>query len=80
MHAVVDLIRQFKQALRFGEQYRARLGEFDPAARPCQQLDIELSLERLNVLRERGLGDMQALRGAPEVQFLCHHDEIAKAA
>ena len=58
----------------------ARRGQLHPAARALQQRAAELGLERVDLLAERRLGDVQSRRGAPEVQLLGDGDEIAKLA
>src|SRR5689334_12387165 len=54
------------------------LGRHDPAAPAPEELDPELSLELTNRLGQRRLGDVQALRGTPEVALLDHRQEVAK--
>ena len=55
-------------------------GELDAAAGALEQPAAQLGLERADLLAERRLGDVQARRGAPEVQLLGDGDEIAKLA
>ena len=47
---------------------------------PLEQLHLQLLLERADLPRQHRLGDMQRLRGAPEVQLLGHRHEIAHLA
>ena len=54
--------------------------ELDAPARPDQQREPELVLERADLLAQRRLGDVQALGGAAEVQLLRDRDEVAKLA
>lgn len=50
--------------------------ELDPAAGSFQQRHAELLLQPSDLMAQRRLGDMQALRGAPEVKLLGDDDEV----
>src|SRR6185436_7378069 len=63
---------------RANEQDLARRRELDAAGRAVQQRHAELGLEPPDLLRERRLGHVQALGGAPEVAFLGDGDERAE--
>jgi hypothetical protein len=52
--------------------------ELDPAGRPDQELDADLGLELLDLLRQRGLGDVEPLGRAAEVALLGHGDVVAQ--
>src|SRR5260370_22215020 len=66
-------------------EYMARLGE-QLGARRCKpgktmalsrkQADAHLLFEPGDLFGERRLGDLQPMRGAPEIQLLGHADEI----
>jgi hypothetical protein len=49
-------------------------------ARALEQLDAELSLERLDLLADGWLGDVELLRGAPEMQLARDSDEVLELA
>jgi hypothetical protein len=57
-----------------------RRRELNPPARPLQQREPELVLERPDLLAERRLRDVQPLRGAAEVKLLRDGHEVAKLA
>ena len=70
-----------------GYQYRAsittlhncshtQIGELNPAAGALQQGHAQLGLEPADLLAERGLRDVQSLRGTPEVELLGNRDEV----
>lgn len=63
---------------RFVQKNAAGRGELDGAGGTFEQLQAEFVLEGFDLNAERGLGKMQALGSAPEVQFLRHGDEIAQ--
>jgi hypothetical protein len=54
----------------------ARLGELDPSAIAAEELHTDGALELKDLLRETGLGDVEAFRRSPEVEFLGHDDEV----
>ncbi len=58
----------------------ARVGERHRAPRAHEQLHPQLGLQRADLLAQRRLGDVQAKRGAREVQLLGDGDEIAQVA
>ena len=55
-------------------------GQLDPAAGAVQQPAAELLLEPADLLAQRRLGDVQAGRGAAEVQLLGDGDEVTQLA
>ena len=61
-------------------QHPAGRGELDPAAVAQQQLGADLGLERLDLLTQRRLRDVQALRRAAEVQLFGDGDEVSEVA
>jgi len=67
-------------ALGLNEQCVAGIGEFNWAPGPVDQFHSELAFQLLNLLTQRRLGDVESLRGAAEVAFLGHGDEVAKQA
>ena len=60
------------------EERGAGLRQLDAARGPLQQLDAELLLEPGDRRAQRLLGDVQAARGACEVQLLGDRDEVAQ--
>jgi hypothetical protein len=44
--------------------------------RSLEELDAQVDLELANLFADGGLGHMEALSGATEVQFLGHRDEV----
>ena len=62
------------------EEHLARRRELDAAGRPIQKRRAELRLEPPDLLRQRRLGDVQTLGGAPEVALLGDRDEGAEVA
>ncbi|GEM_PF-3359578 len=64
---------------RFLHQNRAGVGQPGLAA-AFEDPAAKLPLELLDLLRQRRLGDPDALGGAPEMQFFRHRKEITKLA
>jgi hypothetical protein len=60
------------------EQHLAGGRKLDAARRAVQERHAELGLEPPDLLRERRLGDVQALGGAAEVALLGDRDERAE--
>ena len=69
-----------ERELGLNEQCVAGIGEFNWAPGPVDQFHSELAFQLLNLLTQRRLGDVESLRGAAEVAFLGHGDEVAKQA
>ena len=63
---------------RIGEQRRAGVGQLDAARLAAEQLNIELSLQRANLLAERGLLHAEPFRRPRDMLFLGDGDEISK--
>jgi hypothetical protein len=61
-----------------GQQSMTAFGEPDRARRPVEQLDAELTLQAAHLLAHGRLDNVQALRGAPEVELLGHGDEVVE--
>ena len=57
-----------------------RGGELDVPAGANEQVGAERALELVNLVAQRGLGDVQARGGAAEVQLLRDGQEVAKQA
>src|SRR2546421_340410 len=55
-------------------------GRRDGTTRSLEEPDAECRLQLLDRLRERRLGDVQALRRPAEVQLLAHREEVAEVA
>ncbi len=80
-------LRQAPEVRRVVEQLRRerhQLGSWarqgHRLARALKQLNAELTLERLDLLADRGLGDVQLLGGAPEMQPASDRDEVFELA
>ena len=74
------LLGQRQDAPGVVEEQSARLRQAHPALAALEQLRAQLRLQRLDLLAQRRLADVQALGGAGEVQFLGDGDEIAQVA
>ncbi len=59
-------------------QHQPGLGQPDRVGGPVEQPDPQLPLQLLDLTAQRGLGDVQPLGGAGEVQFLGHGQEVAE--
>src|SRR5581483_9077777 len=64
----------------FGEESFARGGEAHAAIVPLEEPCAHLVLEQADLARERRLGHVEALRGAPEVKLLADGHEAAQLA
>jgi hypothetical protein len=69
-----------EQLLGRRKQRLACSGQLDATAVAAKQGKAELSLELSDLLRERGLGNPQALGRAREMKLLCHRREITEVA
>src|SRR3954451_9931147 len=58
------------------EQRPSGDGEHDAARRAVEQPHAELLLELADLLADRGLGDVEAIRRTAEVQLLRDRDEV----
>ena len=65
---------------RLDEQGRAGLGEGDAAVGAVEQPHAELGLELADLLADRRLRHVQALRGAAEMQLLRDRDEVPQVS
>ena len=74
-HRVVRLGQRLAGLL---EETLPRLGQLDDPGSPAQQRNADLLLERGDLLAQGRLADVEALRGAPEVQLLGERDEVAE--
>ncbi|MCY1236454.1 hypothetical protein D9M72_491090 [compost metagenome] len=70
-HAVEDALGQRQQRSAIRSQRQAGGGAFE-------QLDAPRRLQRLELEADRGLGQVQALRGAGQIAFACDGDECAQ--
>jgi hypothetical protein len=73
-------LRVGKDASGLAQEQLPGLGQLDGAARPDQERPAQLAFQVLDLLRERRLGDAEALRGAPEVPLLGDGDEVTEVA
>ena len=74
------MLRLRQRHPRFGEKGAPSVRQLDAAIRPMEEADAEILLEPANLLTERRLRDVQALRGAPEVQLFRDGDEVTEVA
>jgi len=65
---------------RFGDEHPARLGELDLPLGPVEERHAQLLLELSNLLTERWLTDVKALRCLSEVQRIGDGNGVAKMA
>ena len=72
--------RARQQVARLRHEGRPCRGQGHAALRAIEQARADALLQLGDRLRERRLGDVQALRGAAEVQFLGHGEELAPQA
>ena len=63
---------------RLGQEKAAGFGQRHGTAGAVEQAHLQLLLQRADLLAERRLGHAEAFRGAAEVQFLGHGDEVAE--
>ena len=61
-----------------GHEDIAGVGDRDPASGALDEGQPDLILQSADLLRQRGLGDVLARRGAGEVQFLGQRDQVAE--
>ena len=62
------------------EKPGAGIGQGDRSLGALEQHDAKSTLQLLDLLRERGRADAQALGGAGEMQLLGHGDEVAEVS
>ena len=67
-----------QDALRLVEKLPACFAELDSAPDPVEQLDAEPLLERVDGTADRGLGEMQRVRGTGHVLPFSDRDEDAE--
>ena len=67
-----------EHALGLGAEGPAGLREHDAAADAGEQLDAELRLERADLLRERGLGEVELAGGPAERAVLGRGEEVGE--
>jgi hypothetical protein len=73
LHRVENIACQRQQGV-------ARCGALHPAAPACEQGHAEFGLQGLNLLAQRRLRDMQALRCAGEMAFFGNGNKVAEVA
>jgi hypothetical protein len=81
--AARDLSRMFRLGQRrsgFDEKGAPRVRELDSAVRSMEEADAEVLLEAADLLTERRLRDVKALRGSTEVQLFRDGDEVPEVA
>src|SRR5690606_38487058 len=74
------IVHRAEDPLALRQEHPSRVGEPHLAPAPVEERGADQPLQPLDLLRERGLGDPQPRRGAPEVQLLRHRDEVAETA
>lgn len=65
---------------RLGEERLPGRGEPDALGKPLQQRTADLALERLDLLRQRRLRDVEARRGAGERALVGDRGKVAELA
>ena len=65
-------------AARLLEKSLARLRQRDEMSRSVEEIDAQLALEVLNLMGQRGLRDVELLRGSPEVELIGDRNEVAQ--
>ncbi|GGX75589.1 hypothetical protein GCM10010510_20300 [Streptomyces anandii JCM 4720] len=76
LHLVPSGVRVGEDAPGQRQQRLARGGERDVAPGPQEQIRAQFPLQRLDLLRQRRLGDMDHVRGPGEVPRLGHRHEV----
>ena len=74
------LFRQGQDAPRIVEEQRTRLRQAHGALVALEQLRAQFRFQRLDLLAQRRLADVQALGRAREVQFLGDGDKVTQVA
>ncbi|BBX84677.1 hypothetical protein MAUB_25500 [Mycolicibacterium aubagnense] len=64
------------QRPRVGQQRRARGSEAHRPAVTIEQIHLEITFERLDLLRQGRPGDVQTVGGAAEIQLIGNGDEV----
>ena len=78
LHLVPGRVRVGQDAAGQRQQRLAGVGERDVAAGPAEQVRAQLPLQRLDLLGERGLGDVDPLGGPGEVPGLGDRHEVVE--
>jgi len=66
--------------LRFDQEGATGVCQLDSAVRPMEEADAEVLLETTDLLTQRRLRDVKALRGSTEVQLFRDGNEVAEMA
>jgi len=74
-HGVVGVLENAAHLL---EEDAAGFRERDEVSRPVKEAHAELALEVLDLMGQRGLRDMELLRGSPEVKLVGDRNEVAQ--
>ena len=69
-----------EQFSRFVQKDPARMGQFDVAFIPHEELNPSFVFQLMNLMAQRRLRHVQPPRGSAEVQFFSNGDKIAKMA
>ena len=66
-----------EKRVALGEEQFASFGELDVSAAAFEEGDADLGFEAFDRLAQRGLGDVELLCGASEVELFGDGDEVA---
>ena len=69
-----------EELLRERQELRPGPGQRDGLARPLEEVDAELRLERLDLLADGRLGDVDLLRGTAEMELAGDGHEVLELA
>ena len=61
---------------RLLHEHLAGFGQLDVALGPVKELHLQLVFELTDLVAERRLAEIQAFRGAPEVQGIRHRHDV----
>ena len=71
-------LRSREQGTRIRKEGSPRIRQAHHSSRPFQKLYPQLIFQRLDLVAQRRLGDVQPLGSPAEVQFLGHGDKVSK--
>src|SRR3954465_2142055 len=72
------LLEFTEDAARMGQEQLTRGRQFDPAADSIEKRQVQMNFELANLVRERGLGNVQFRGCLCKVRSLRHREEITK--
>ena len=77
-HILDRIVQLLDQPRHAGQQDAAMFGQLHPAPRANEKIESDLVLKKLDLARQRRLGQAQAVRGAAQRPAFGHHDKRAK--